>query len=144
MNYVILILVAVIGGIAITVQGQLMAVMDKQVGTIESVFITYGAGGVLIGIVMLLMKGGNLSAIQTIPGYTLLAGPLGLLIVGTIGYSVPRLGLVAAFTIIVAAQFIIAAVIDHFGLLGAEIRLMNVTRILGITIMLLGIWLTIR
>jgi len=33
--------VALIGGIAITVQGQLMAVMDKYVGTLESVFIPY-------------------------------------------------------------------------------------------------------
>lgn len=144
MNMFYLVLVAVVCGIAMTLQGQFMGVMDKHVGTVESVFITYGGGGFIVGIVLLLMRGGNLSALQTVPWYVLLAGPVGLVIVGSIGYCVPRLGLVAAFPIIVASQFILAAVIDHFGLLGAEVRQMDLSRISGIGIMLLGIWLVIR
>ena len=61
-----------------------------------------------------------------------------------IGYSVPRLGLVTVFTVIVASQFIIAAVIDYFGLLGADIRHINISRLSGISVMLFGIWLTVR
>ena len=109
-----------------------------------TLFYTYGGGGLIIGIVMLLLRGGNLSSLQSIPNYVFLTGPLGLVIIATIGYSVPRLGLVTAFTILVASQFIIAAVIDHFGLIGADIRHINLSRFFGITIMLLGIWLTIR
>jgi len=47
-------------------------------------------------------------------------------------------------TIFVASQFIIAAVIDHFGFLGADIRQINISRLFGICVMLLGIWFTIR
>jgi transporter family-2 protein len=94
--------------------------------------------------IMLVLRGGNLSSLQTIPTYTLLVGPLGLILIAAIGYSVPRLGLVTAFTIIVAAQFIIAAVIDHYGFLGAEMRQINISRMFGICIMLVGIWLTVR
>ncbi len=144
MNLMYLVLVAAIGGVAVTFQGQLIGIIDKNVGTVESVFITYGGGGLIIGIVMLLLRGGNLSSLQSIPNYVLLTGPLGLVIIATIGYSVPRLGLVTAFTILVASQFIIAAVIDHFGLIGADIRQINLSRLSGISIMLLGIWLTIR
>jgi len=118
--------------------------MDKNIGTLESVFITYGVGGLIIGIVMLFLRGGNLASFQNIPYYTFLAGPLGLILIAAISYSVPRLGLVAAFTIMVAAQFIVAAIIDHFGLLGADIRHLNISRLSGISVMLLGIWLTIR
>ncbi len=144
MNLLFLVIVAAIGGVAVTVQGQLIGIMDKSIGTVESVFITYGGGGLIIGITMLLLRGGNLSSIQNIPIYALLAGPLGLVIIASIGYSVPRLGLVAAFTVIVASQFIIAAVIDHFGFFGADIRHINISRLVGISIMLLGIWLTVR
>jgi transporter family-2 protein len=144
LNISYLILVAVIGGVAVTLQGQLIGIIDKNVGTVESVFITYGGGGLIIGIIMLLLRGGNLSSLQNIPGYVFLAAPLGLVIIASIGYSVPRLGLVTAFTIIVASQFILAAIIDHFGFFGADIHQINISRLFGIVIMLLGIWLTIR
>jgi transporter family-2 protein len=144
LNLLYLVIVAAIGGTAVTLQGQLMGIIDKSVGTVESVFITYGGGGLIIGITMLLLRGGNLSAIQSIPNYALLTGPLGLVIIASIGYTIPRLGLVTAFTVIVASQFIIAAVIDHFGLLGADIRQINMSRLAGISVMLFGIWLTVR
>ena len=141
---ILVILIAALGGVAVAVQAQMMGQLDKSLGTIESVFITYGGGGLLIGLVMLAMRGGNLSSISTVPLYTLLAGAVGLLIVGTIGYSVPRIGLVAAFTLIVSAQFISGSLIDHYGLLGAELRQLTMSRVLGIAIMLLGVWIVIK
>lgn len=72
------------------------------------------------------------------------AGILGLIIVGTIGYSTPRLGLVTAFTIIVSVQFFVGAFLDHFGVLGAELRPLDLSRVVGIVVMLVGVWLIIR
>ena len=71
-------------------------------------------------------------------------GALGLVIIGSISYTVPRLGLAAAFTILVATQFIAGALLDHFGLLGAEVRPLDLSRSLGIVVLLLGTWLIIR
>ncbi|MCP4411551.1 MAG: DMT family transporter [Gammaproteobacteria bacterium] len=141
---IIVIFIATLGGVAVAVQAQMMGQLDKSLGTIESVFITYGGGGLLIGFVMLAMRGGNLSSISAVPLYTLLAGVVGLLIVGSIGYSVPRLGLVVAFTLMVSSQFISGALMDHYGLLGAELRQLSMSRILGIAIILLGVWIVIK
>lgn len=143
-NFTYLLIIAAIGGAAVALQGQLMGSIDKNVGTLESVFVTYGGGGFMIGIIMILLRGGNLSGLTLVPWYTLLAGPIGLVLIAAIGYSVPRLGLVPAFTIMVAAQFMTAAVIDQFGLFGAEIRQISLSRISGMLVMLLGIWLTMR
>jgi bacterial/archaeal transporter family-2 protein len=140
----LLLLVAVIGGVAVTMQAQFMGLMDRHLGTVESVFITYGSGALVVGVVMLLLRGGNLRAWSALPWYAFLAGVIGLLIVGAIGYSVPRLGLVPALTLIVAAQFIAAAVLDHYGLLGAAVRPLDAARALGILVLLLGVWLIIR
>ena len=139
-----LILIMTIGGISITLQAQFMGLMDRQIGTLESIFITYGGGGLLIGLAMLLSRGGNLAAWQGVPWYALSAGALGLVIVGTIGYGTARLGLVTVFTTILAAQFISGALLDHFGILGADLRPLNLTRIAGIILMLLGTWLVLR
>lgn len=144
MNVIYLVVIAAIGGIAVALQGQLMGSIDKQAGTLESVFVTYGGGGFLIGIIMILLRGGNLSGLSQVPWYTLLSGPMGLILIAAIGYSVPRLGLVPAFTILVAAQFATAALIDQFGLFGADIRPITLSRITGMLVMFLGIWLVMR
>jgi transporter family-2 protein len=143
-NYVLLIFIAIIGGFAVTLQGQFMGLMDQGLGTRESVFLTYASGGLLACLVMLAARGGNLRAWQGVPWYALTAGLLGLLIVGTIGFTVPRLGLATAFTIMVAAQFIVAALIDHFGWLGAQVRPVELSRLAGIGVLILGVWLITR
>ncbi len=68
MNVVYLVIVAAIGGIAVALQGQLMGSIDKQAGTLESIFVTYGRGGFLIGIITILLRGGSLSGLTQVPG----------------------------------------------------------------------------
>jgi len=143
-NLSFLIFLAVIGGVAVSLQGQFMGLMDQQMGTRESVFITYASGGILIGLAMLAARGGNLKAIQQVPWYALSSGLLGLVIVATIGYTVPRLGIAKAFTIIVAAQFLVAAIVDHFGLMGAALRPMDLSRFGGMACLVCGVWLMVR
>jgi len=143
-NPALLILVAAIGGISVAFQAQMMGLLDKSIGTLEGVFITYAGGGLLIALVLIFMRGGNLAVWRSLPWYAYSSGALGLIIVGAIGYSAPRLGLVATFTIIVSCQFIVAALIDHYGILGATIRPLDLSRILGISLLLAGIWLTMR
>ena len=143
-SFAFLILVAGVGGVAVALQAQFNGRLDQGIGTLESIFITYSVGAILIALIMLMLRGGNLDAWRDVPWYTLTTGLLGLVIIGTISYSVPRLGLATAFTIIVAVQFILGALFDHFGLLGAAVRPLDVTRISGILILLLGTWLIIR
>jgi transporter family-2 protein len=138
----LLIIVAIVGGMAITLQSQLMGLMDQSLGTKESVFITYMGGALVICMIVLATRGSNLRMWQDVPRYTLSAGAIGLVIVGSIGYVVPRLGLSTAFTLIVASQFVLASLIDHFGLLGASLRPLDGSRILGLLVLIFGVWLS--
>ncbi len=143
-NYLIIISIAVIGGLAITLQGQFMGVMNKGVGTLESVFITYAGGGLVILIVMIFARGGNLNAWRSVPWYALTTGVMGLIIVGAIGYTVPRMGLVPAFTILTASQFFFASLADNFGWFGSEVKPFEPIHALGIGFLLLGVWIILR
>jgi transporter family-2 protein len=143
-THAFLILLAVLGGIAGTLQAHFMGVMDNNLGTLESMFITYGGGGLLIGAVMLLARGGNIGEWQTVPWFVLTAGILGLVVVGILGFTAPRLGLVPVLTLFVASQFFVGAALDHFGLLGAEIRPLDLSRASGLGMILFGIWLVLR
>jgi transporter family-2 protein len=143
MNTLFLVGLAVIGGIAVTLQGQFMGLMEQTLGTRASVFITYASGGLVVAL-FILVRGVDLEGWRRIPWYAFSAGLLGLVIVGTIGFVVPRLGVAGGFTLIVTSQFIIAALIDHFGWFQAAVRPMDLPRILGLVAMMLGVWLTVR
>lgn len=143
MNTVILVAIAVIGGIAVTLQGQFMGLMEQSIGSRESVFITYVGGGLVV-ILISIVRGINFDDWQKVPWYAFTAGLFGLIIVGSIGYVVPRLGVSGGFTLIVASQFVLAALIDHFGWFGALERPIDLQRALGLALMMFGVWLTVR
>lgn len=144
MNSVFLVGLALLSGLAITLQGQFMGMMDRALGTRESMFITYGSGGLLALLLIAASRGGHFGAWRAVPWYALTAGVLGLIIVGTIGYVVPRLGVARAFTLIVASQFLLAAAIDHYGLFGAHLRPIDPARGLGLAVIFAGVWLVVR
>lgn len=138
-----LVLIAALAGFAIALQGQLMGAIDRSVGTLNSVFITYGLGGLLAAIIWLASRQ-PLTGARHIPWYSWSAGAMGLVIVGAIGYSAPRLGLSRAMIVIVGAQILTAVVIDQFGLLGAPLRPVDLARGAGIALTMAGVWLVVR
>jgi len=144
MTAAVQLLIAFVSGVAVTLQGQFMGLLDRTLGTKESVFITYGSGGLLVTLLMLASRGGNLRAASGLPWYAFTTGILGLVIVGSIGFVVPRLGVARAFTLITGSQFLMAALIDHFGLFGAVVRPVDATRALGLVVMMAGVWLVVR
>jgi bacterial/archaeal transporter family-2 protein len=139
-----MVIVAALGGVAVAVQAQFMGIMDRGMGTLESVFITYGVGAMVIGLVMVVSRGGNLGVWPNLPWYTLFSGICGLIIVGCIGFSAPRMGVVPALTVLTAAQFIVAALIDHFGLWGADTRPVTAVKTVGMILVLAGVRLLVR
>lgn len=140
---VIVILVAAIAGVAVALQGQFMGTMNRSVGTVTGVFITYGVGG-LLATILWLIKRESLEGVRRIPWYAWSAGALGLVIVAGIGYAAPRLGLSRTLVLTVAAQLVVAVIIDQFGLLGASQRTVDATRILGLALTVTGAWLVVR
>jgi transporter family-2 protein len=134
---------AVISGFAITLQGQFMGLLDRTLGTKESVFITYASGGAVVTLLVLITGTTRLRA-AGLPWYAYTTGLLGLVIVATIGLVIPRLGAAKGFTLILASQFLLAALIDHFGLFGAEVRPLDVSKAAGLAVMLAGVWLVVR
>jgi len=144
MNTVWLFIVSGICGIAIILQGQFMGLMDQRLGTRESVFITYASGAVAAALIMLPKGWHNLKACGDLPAYVYTSGVLGLIIIGAIGYVVPRWGSAKAFTLIVASQFVAAALVDHFGLFGAVVRPLTMSRTLGLGVILTGVWMAVR
>jgi transporter family-2 protein len=142
---VIIILIGLAGGAAVGVQSPLASMISQRLGILESVFIVH-LGGAIIALVSLLlfMGGGKLSQWRSVPWYALCAGVFGLIVIAAISYMIPRVGVAASITAIVAGQLLVGLFLDHFGLLGASVRPIDATRILGIAVVLTGVWLTVK
>lgn len=141
---VLIILIGLAGGAAVGLQSPLASMISQKLGIFESVFIVH-LGGVLIALVPLLfLGGGKLSQWRGLPWYALFAGGFGLVVIAAISFMIPRVGVAASIMAVVAGQLLLGMFLDHFGLLGASVRPMELTRLLGMGIVLAGVWLTVR
>jgi len=139
----LVVLIAAVGGVAIALQSLFSGTIGRHLGVLGAVFLVHLEGLVLAGL-LLLLRGGGLAGWRDIPWYALLAGFIGVAIVACVSYAVPQLGLAATLTATITAQLLLGAALDHFGLLGAALRPLDPTRILGIAALLLGSWLVLR
>jgi len=140
---ILIILVGLAGGIAVGLQGPMASMISQRLGIFESVFIVH-LGGALIALVPMLIYGSKLAQWRSVPWYVLGAGVFGLVVIGAVSYMIPRVGVAAAVTSVVAGQLLVSAVLDHFGLLGAAVKPLDLTRILGLSVVMLGVWLTVK
>ena len=145
MSTAILILLGLLGGVAVGLQGPLSSLMSSKIGIMESIFIVH-LGGAILSIVPLLLiwGGGNLGEWRSVPWYALGAGAMGLVVIGAVSITIPRLGVAPTVTLIVVAQLIVGAILDQYGWLGVHIRPIDTTRILGMLTLFLGTWLMVK
>ena len=143
-SILLIILIGLIGGVAVGLQSPLASMITQRLGLFESVFIVH-IGGALIALIPLLMYGGGkLSSWRNVPWYALGAGIFGLVVIGAISYMIPRVGIAAAITTIVAGQLLVSTILDHYGLLGSTGRSLDLTRVVGLAVVMIGVWLTVK
>jgi len=140
----LIILIGLFGGVAVGLQSPLASMISQQLGVFESVFIVHLGGALIALIPLLYLGGGKLSQWRSVPWYALAAGVFGLVVIASISYMIPRIGIAAAITTIVAGQLLVGTILDHFGLLGAAEKSLEPTRIFGLVVVLAGVWLTVK
>lgn len=138
----VVVVAGILGGLAGALQSQFLGVMENRAGTLASTFITYGGGGLAIGLMMLAFGGGKWSELKDIPWWAFTAGLMGLLIVATLGITVSRLGLGAGITLFTGATLVTGALLDHFGWFSSA-NTLDPRRLTGIAIIILGTWLVV-
>lgn len=139
-----IVIVGLLGGMAIGLQSPMVSLMSQRIGTLESAFIVHFGGAIIILIPLLLLRSGNLGNWRSLPWYVLAAGALGLIVVAGVSYMIPRVGVAAAFTLLIAGQLVVSSILDHYGFLGVHIRPMDISRTLGLLVVFIGAWLTVR
>lgn len=140
----LIILVGIAGGIAVALQSPLASLLSQRMGILESIFIVHLGGAILSLLPLLVLGGGRLAQWRSAPWYALGAGLFGLVVITAVSVAIPRVGVAVAVTTVVAGQVLMSAILDNFGWLGAAVRPLDASRLLGLAIVMLGVWLTVR
>ena len=142
-HFLLIIVIGLLGGMAIGLQGPFSSIIGQRMGILESVFIVHAGGTVASLIPLLFLGGGNLGSWQSLPWYVLFGGLLGFAVVASMAYMIPHIGAAPAVVLIVAGQLFIGSMLDHFGLFGLSLKPLDLQRVSGLLMVAAGVWVTV-
>jgi transporter family-2 protein len=137
---------AVAAGVAGSVQVALMSRLGERIGVLEALAFSTLLTAVLAGIGLLVVRlslAGYGRALHQ-PWWMLMGGVMGLLIVFTVTYAGPRIGVAATVGILIAGQLAMGALIDRFGWFGSEQIGLGWPRLTGLALLAAGAALSLR
>ncbi|HZQ89247.1 MAG TPA: DMT family transporter [Gaiellaceae bacterium] len=139
-------MLAVAAGLAGSVQVAVMSRLGERIGVVEALgFATLLTAAVaLVGLLLVRRSVSGYERALHQPWWMLTGGLLGLLIVFTVTYAGPRIGVAATVGILIAGQLVMGAAIDRFGLFGSQRIGLHWERLLGIALLAVGAALSLR
>ena len=106
-----------------------------------SAFISFCVGMVAL-FTYILITGiplSNLSHSKTAPPIAWLGGLCGAFFVTAVVMVVPRLGVALTFSILIFGQMLATLPIDHYGFLGTAVKEINLPRVIGVALIIIGV-----
>jgi len=138
-------IIAILCGLAIGTQSSLNSASGKLTGAVLTGLLVNFLGGMAAGVILMgiyLRRGGGV--FTGIHGTTLwimiAAGLLGIGIITGIAYALPKIGVAAGLSAIIAGQMVVALIVDTLGIAGGEPIPLTSIRIAGIGLLTLGTW----
>ena len=86
----------------------------------------------------------QLSGVRDASLITLIGGLLGAFFITATLVAVPKLGIALTFSLVILGQMLVTLPMDHFGVLGAVVKEINLSRIIGILMVIGGTILILR
>ncbi len=137
-------LIMLLAGIGIPVLAALNASLGTRLGSaVAAAMILFIVAFLCTTLVLVLLdRPAAVLKVAAAPKHLLLAGCLTAFYVLSITFVAPRFGLGNAVFFVLLGQLISAALIDHFGLFGAQVSPFTLTRASGIALMAAGVFVT--
>ena len=135
-------------GFAGAAQGPTNAALSKRIGVMQATLVSFTGGFLTLGAVCLVTT--LVSGESTIRGvfdcepWMLLGGVYGAIVVFSIAYSTPRLGVALTVTLQIVGQMVTSFIIDIFGLMNTPVVPVDPLRVAGWLLLLAGIALVYK
>jgi len=137
---------SVLAGLAGSVQVALMSRLGDRIGVLEALGFSTLLTAALAFVLLVGTRGSTAGYARALhqPWWMLLGGVMGLLIVFTVTYAGPRIGVAATVGILIAGQLIMGAAIDRWGLFGSARIALHWPRLVGIALLAVGAALSLK
>lgn len=141
-------LVAILAGLAVTIQAGANAQLRLAVGNpVITALISFMVGTSILVTYVLFTSTHLLPSPKIITGiswWKWIGGALGVFYIISVIIVAPRIGAATTFGFIVAGQLIFAVLFDHFGFIGFPQHPVTWLRIAGVVLLLIGVYLILR
>ena len=143
MNNIFYVILTIVAGILVTIQGPINVQLGKTIGnSYWSTLMTFIVGGLFMLIFALVTKQTtSVGTEQSFKLWQLLGGIFGAIYVVSVIIVMPVLGVGTATVLLLFAQLVTSMVFDHFGWIGTQIRPFDIYRAVGVVLMAIGIYL---
>jgi transporter family-2 protein len=141
-NNYFFIFLAIVAGMAMPTQATVNSKLAESVQSpILAAFISFAVGTVALFFYILLtgVPLSDLAASKNAPPIAWIGGFLGAFFVSVMATAVPRIGVALAFSLAIGGQMLVTLLIDHFGLLGVPVKEINTMRVIGATLITVGV-----
>ena len=141
MLYITLIILA---GFLTAMQSPINAALSRTVGVLESSFVSFAGGALLLGLAMLFFGRGQIWRLTEAPSWQWIGGILGAAMVLSSIIAVPRIGVLVTALAMIFGNLLMAAIIDNYGWFGVPVTPFGWRRLLGFVLVLAGLALVYR
>lgn len=136
-------LIMLLAGVGIPLLAALNAALGQHVGSPSAAaLVLFVVAFAASGIATLVTGPAALANMATAPKHLFAGGLFVAFYVLSVTYIAPHFGIGNAVFFVLLGQLLSAAAIDHFGLFGAQVSPLGLTRAAGISVMALGVWIT--
>jgi len=142
LNIWIAFLLAIIAGALTPTQAAINNKLTQYVGNpVFSSFISFCVGTIAMIIALLFTKNpfALIHQAKDAPLISWTGGLCGAFFVTAIILAVPRIGVAMTFSLVILGQMLITLPIDHFGFLGTPVKPINLAKIGGVIMVIIGV-----
>ena len=136
-------LIMLLAGVGIPLLAAMNAALGKHVGSpAASAVVLFTVALVACIIAAAALGPHQWARFATAPRHLFIGGLFVAFYVLSVTYIAPHFGVGNAIFFVLLGQLLSAAMIDHFGLFGAQLNPLGLARMSGIGLMAVGVWLT--
>jgi len=140
MMLILMIVLAIIGGAALSVQAALNGRLGSNVGVFKSAFLTFSVGAVVTALLIFFFEPSHTVTLMDVPKWQLLGALCGVPYIVIMVVAVQRIGTAVATVAVIFGQLSMSVLIDNFGLLGNEVISLSGSRISALVCLAIALY----
>lgn len=140
MMLILTIVLAIIGGAALSVQAALNGRLGGNVGVFKSAFLTFSVGALVTALLIFFFEPNHSVTLMDVPKWQLLGALCGVPYIVIMVVAVQRIGTAVATVAVIFGQLSMSVLIDNFGWLGNEVITLSGSRIAALVCLAIALY----